>query len=160
MEQALPIKGETQPVKKILPRLPGFIPTCWLSSGLQFFHEWLLPPLPCSLKTTLLSTATTKAEHQWEATLQNPAPLTEQCSSVKGHGFYPPNPRAPTFAALVTWRHHRVNPKSPRRCLSSRFRILRSQASASREGAAGKYLHPSISQPARNCNKTASQAKQ
>lgn len=42
MEQALPIKGETQPAKKILPGLPGFIPTCWLSSGLQFFSRMAL----------------------------------------------------------------------------------------------------------------------
>lgn len=75
-EQALPIKGETQPAKKILPRLPGFIPTCWLSFGFQFFREWLSPPPPCSLKTTLLSTATAKAEHQWETNLQSPAPFT------------------------------------------------------------------------------------
>lgn len=31
MEQVLQIKGETQPVKKILPRLSGFIPFSWLS---------------------------------------------------------------------------------------------------------------------------------
>lgn len=48
MEQVLQIKGETQPVKKILPRLSGFTPFSWLN------FIFLVPsrsPPTCSLQT-------------------------------------------------------------------------------------------------------------
>lgn len=50
MEQVLPIKGETQPGKKILPGLPGFIPSTRLSSVFPVLSRTaldLLQPAPC-----------------------------------------------------------------------------------------------------------------
>lgn len=50
MEQVLPIKGETRPVKKILPGLPGFIPSTRLSFVFPVLSRTalaLLQPAPC-----------------------------------------------------------------------------------------------------------------
>lgn len=50
MEQVLQIKGETQPVKKILPRLSDFIPFSWLSFIFLVPSRTalgLLQPAPC-----------------------------------------------------------------------------------------------------------------
>jgi len=66
MEQVLPIKEETQPVKKILPRRPGFISPSWLSLISQFFYEQLSVTSSCSQQTT------------WKTKLQKLAPPPSQ----------------------------------------------------------------------------------
>lgn len=107
MEQVLPIKGKSQPVKKILPQLLGFIPSSQLNFVFPLLSRTalgLLQPAPCGPHQGLQSNCEGLAQVGYKTTETGSiAPKASfNRASVLGKSSFPPNRKGFTHQASNT----------------------------------------------------------